>query len=58
MILLLTTTTLYLQPAQYLGEFGCNVEVHRNDKISVEQHRAETERLSFLPVAARKPESR
>ncbi len=22
--------------AQYLGEFGCNVEVHRNDKISVE----------------------
>src|ERR1700760_3118598 len=23
--------------AQYLGELGCNVEVHRNDKISVEQ---------------------
>src|SRR5215468_7017128 len=22
--------------AQYLGEFGCTVEVHRNDKISVE----------------------
>jgi anthranilate synthase/aminodeoxychorismate synthase-like glutamine amidotransferase len=22
--------------AQYLGEFGCDVEVHRNDKISVE----------------------
>jgi anthranilate synthase/aminodeoxychorismate synthase-like glutamine amidotransferase len=23
--------------AQYLGELGCHVEVHRNDKISVEQ---------------------
>jgi para-aminobenzoate synthetase component 2 len=23
--------------AQYLGELGCNVEVHRNDKISVEE---------------------
>jgi anthranilate synthase/aminodeoxychorismate synthase-like glutamine amidotransferase len=30
--------------AQYLGELGCTVEVHRNDKISVEQ------------IAARKPE--
>jgi anthranilate synthase/aminodeoxychorismate synthase-like glutamine amidotransferase len=30
--------------AQYLGELGCEVEVHRNDKISVEQ------------VAKRKPE--
>jgi anthranilate synthase/aminodeoxychorismate synthase-like glutamine amidotransferase len=31
--------------AQYLGEFGCTVEVHRNDKISVEH------------VAQRKPEA-
>src|SRR5258705_10042308 len=31
--------------AQYLGELGCNVEVHRNDKISVEE------------IARRKPES-
>src|SRR5215472_4195905 len=23
--------------AQYLGELGCQVEVHRNDRISVEQ---------------------
>jgi len=23
--------------AQYLGELGCEVEVHRNDRISVEQ---------------------
>ena len=30
--------------AQYLGELGCNVEVHRNDKISVEE------------IAHRKPE--
>src|ERR1700748_3287155 len=30
--------------AQYLGELGCTVEVHRNDKISVEQ------------IALRKPE--
>jgi anthranilate synthase component 2 len=30
--------------AQYLGEFGCEVEVHRNDRISVEQ------------IAQRKPE--
>ena len=30
--------------AQYLGELGCKVEVHRNDKISVEQ------------VAQRRPE--
>jgi anthranilate synthase/aminodeoxychorismate synthase-like glutamine amidotransferase len=30
--------------AQYLGELGCEVEVHRNDKISVEE------------VARRKPE--
>jgi anthranilate synthase component 2 len=30
--------------AQYLGELGCQVEVHRNDRISVEQ------------VAQRKPE--
>jgi anthranilate synthase/aminodeoxychorismate synthase-like glutamine amidotransferase len=30
--------------AQYLGELGCTLEVHRNDKISVEQ------------VAQRKPE--
>jgi anthranilate synthase/aminodeoxychorismate synthase-like glutamine amidotransferase len=30
--------------AQYLGELGCAVEVHRNDKISVEQ------------IAKRKPE--
>ena len=31
--------------AQYLGEFGCTVEVHRNDKISVEH------------IAQRKPEA-
>jgi len=31
--------------AQYLGEFGCVVEVHRNDKISVEH------------IAQRKPEA-
>ena len=31
--------------AQYLGEFGCNVEVHRNDKISVEH------------IAQRKPQA-
>src|SRR5258707_12497258 len=30
--------------AQYLGKLGCNVEVHRNDKISVEE------------IARRKPE--
>jgi len=30
--------------AQYLGELGCNVEVHRNNKISVEE------------IARRKPE--
>jgi len=30
--------------AQYLGELGCHVEVHRNDRISVEQ------------IAQRKPE--
>jgi anthranilate synthase/aminodeoxychorismate synthase-like glutamine amidotransferase len=30
--------------AQYLGELGCDVEVHRNDKISVEE------------IARRKPE--
>ena len=30
--------------AQYLGELGCQVEVHRNDKISVEE------------IAKRKPE--
>jgi para-aminobenzoate synthetase component 2 len=30
--------------AQYLGELGCNVEVHRNDKITVEE------------IAKRKPE--
>jgi len=30
---------------QYLGEFGCTVEVHRNDKISVEH------------IAQRKPEA-
>ena len=30
--------------AQYLGELGCEVEVHRNDKISVEE------------IAKRKPE--
>ena len=23
--------------AQYLGELGCNIEVHRNDKITVEE---------------------
>jgi anthranilate synthase/aminodeoxychorismate synthase-like glutamine amidotransferase len=30
--------------AQYLGELGCNVEVHRNDKVSVDE------------IAHRKPE--
>ena len=23
--------------AQYLGELGCNIEVHRNDRITVEE---------------------
>ncbi len=31
--------------AQYLGELGCNVEVHRNDRITVEE------------IVRRKPES-
>src|SRR5277367_580266 len=36
--------------AQYLGELGCDVQVHRNDKISVEeiQHR-KPERIVISP---------
>jgi anthranilate synthase/aminodeoxychorismate synthase-like glutamine amidotransferase len=36
--------------AQYLGEFGCHVEVHRNDRISVEQiARRKPERIVISP---------
>jgi anthranilate synthase/aminodeoxychorismate synthase-like glutamine amidotransferase len=36
--------------AQYLGEFGCQVEVHRNDRISVEQiARRKPERIVISP---------
>jgi len=36
--------------AQYLGELGCNVEVHRNDKISVEEiTRRKPERIVISP---------
>ena len=36
--------------AQYLGELGCTVEVHRNDKISVEQIvRRKPERIVVSP---------
>jgi para-aminobenzoate synthetase component 2 len=36
--------------AQYLGELGCDVEVHRNDKISVEEiARREPERIVISP---------
>jgi anthranilate synthase/aminodeoxychorismate synthase-like glutamine amidotransferase len=36
--------------AQYLGELGCTVEVHRNDKISVEQiARRKPERIVISP---------
>ncbi len=36
--------------AQYLGELGCNVEVHRNDKISVEEIvRRNPERIVISP---------
>src|ERR1700688_2939326 len=36
--------------AQYLGELGCNVEVHRNDKISVEEiARRKPERIVISP---------
>ena len=36
--------------AQYLGELGCQVEVHRNDKISVEQiARRKPERIVISP---------
>lgn len=36
--------------AQYLGEFGCQVEVHRNDKISVEEiARRMPERIVISP---------
>jgi anthranilate synthase/aminodeoxychorismate synthase-like glutamine amidotransferase len=36
--------------AQYLGELGCSVEVHRNDKISVEDiARRKPERLVISP---------
>jgi para-aminobenzoate synthetase component II len=36
--------------AQYLGELGCAVEVHRNDKISVEQIvRRKPERIVISP---------
>ena len=36
--------------AQYLGELGCNVEVHRNDKISVDEiARRKPERIVISP---------
>ena len=36
--------------AQYLGELGCQVEVHRNDRISVEQiARCKPERIVISP---------
>jgi len=36
--------------AQYLGELGCEVEVHRNDKISVEEiARRKPERIVISP---------
>jgi anthranilate synthase/aminodeoxychorismate synthase-like glutamine amidotransferase len=36
--------------AQYLGEMGCQVEVHRNDKISVEEiERRKPERIVISP---------
>ena len=36
--------------AQYLGELGCDVEVHRNDKISVEEiARRKPERIVISP---------
>ena len=36
--------------AQYLGELGCTVEVHRNNKISVEQiERRKPERIVISP---------
>ena len=36
--------------AQYLGELGCQVEVHRNDRISVEQiARRKPERIVISP---------
>ena len=36
--------------AQYLGELGCNLEVHRNDKISVEEIvRRNPERIVISP---------
>src|ERR1700746_1909943 len=36
--------------AQYLGELGCDVEVHRNDKISVEKiARRKPERIVISP---------
>ena len=36
--------------AQYLGELGCEVEVHRNDKISVEDiARKKPERIVISP---------
>jgi anthranilate synthase/aminodeoxychorismate synthase-like glutamine amidotransferase len=36
--------------AQYLGELGCKLEVHRNDKISVEQiARRKPERIVISP---------
>ena len=36
--------------AQYLGELGCNVEVHRNDKISVDEiARRKPDRIVISP---------
>jgi anthranilate synthase/aminodeoxychorismate synthase-like glutamine amidotransferase len=36
--------------AQYLGELGCNVEVHRNDRITVEEiARRKPERIVISP---------
>jgi anthranilate synthase/aminodeoxychorismate synthase-like glutamine amidotransferase len=44
--------------AQYLGEMGCQVEVHRNDKISVEEiARRKPERIVISPGPCRPQEA-
>src|SRR5690242_21685918 len=45
--------------AQYLGELGCEVEVHRNDKISVEEiARRKPERIVISPGPCTQQEAR
>ena len=44
--------------AQYLGELGCQVEVHRNDRISVEQiAQRKPERIVISPGPCTPPEA-